>query len=61
MFSMQKRVFAGKQNLRTEPFCPYLSDESGYLSLRRKPSGAFFRPDQPHSVRPSIRDGKTRV
>ena len=61
MFSTQKRVFAGKTNLRTEPFCPYLSDESGFLSLRRKPSVAFFRSEQPHTVRPSIHDGKTRV
>lgn len=58
---LQKRIFAGKGNLRTEPFCPYLSNESGYLSLRRNSLGSLFRSDQPHSVRPSVRDGKTRA
>ena len=58
MFSSQKRIFAGKSNLQAEPFCPYLTNESGYLSLRRAAIGAFTRSDQPHHVRPSIRDGK---
>ena len=61
MFSTQKRVFAGKQNLQAEPFCPFLSDQSGYLSLRRKSLGFFTTSGQPHNARPSIRDGKHRV
>lgn len=61
MFSTQKRVFAGKHNLQPEPFCPYLTNESGYLSLRRKSSGIFPWSGQPQNVRPSVRGGKARV
>lgn len=61
MFSAQKRIFAGKGNLHAEPFCPFLSDESGFVSLRRNALGDFFRSGQPLNSRPSIRDGKTRV
>ena len=45
MFASQKRIFAGKGNLRAEPLCPYLSDDAGYLGFRknastsRRPSG----------------------
>ena len=58
MFSSQKRIFAGKRNLHAEPFCPYLTNERGYLSLHRAALGTLTRPDQPLSIRPSIRDGK---
>lgn len=58
MFSGQKKIFAGKHNLQREPFCPYLTDESGHQSLQRN-SLNFDNPPggQPH-VRPSFRDGK---
>lgn len=32
MFGSQKRIFAGKSSLQSEPFCPYITNESGYLS-----------------------------
>lgn len=32
MYGSQKRIFAGKSNLQSEPFCPYITNESGYLS-----------------------------
>lgn len=35
MASPQKRIFAGKANLQPEPFCPYITNESGYLSQRQ--------------------------
>ena len=35
MFSSRKTVFAGKRNLEPVPFCPYISNESGYASIRR--------------------------
>ena len=31
MFTPHKRIFAGKGNLRTEPLCPYLTDDIGYV------------------------------
>ena len=33
MFSTRKRIFAGKGDLRAEPFCPVLSNKSGYHAL----------------------------
>ena len=35
MFTPHKRIFAGKGNLRTEPLCPYLTDDIGYLNFRK--------------------------
>ena len=35
MFASQKRIFAGKGNLHAEPLCPYLTDDTGYLSFRK--------------------------
>lgn len=35
MFTPQKRIFAGKGNLRAEPLCPYLTDDIGYLNFRK--------------------------
>ncbi len=61
MFSAQKRIFAGKGNLQTEPFCPYLTNESGFTSLKRSPLGSFFRSGQPLNTRPSVRGGNTRA
>ena len=31
----QKRIFAGKSSLHAEPFCPYLTNDSGRMSLKR--------------------------
>ena len=58
MFPLRKRIFAGKQSLRTEPFCPYLSNENGYLSLRKQPLFAYRRPSGACQPRPSVRDGR---
>lgn len=35
MFALQKRIFAGKGNLRAEPLCPFLTNSTGYLDYRR--------------------------
>ena len=35
MFIPQKRIFAGKGDLRAEPLCPFLTDDIGYSSYRR--------------------------
>ncbi len=35
MFWPKKSIFAGKQELRSQPFCPYISTSSGYSSLGR--------------------------
>ncbi len=61
MFGTHKRVFAGKSSLFAEPFCPYLTNEDGYSSLRRTVLRNFLRPNQPHDIRPSIRDGKSHA
>jgi len=59
MFSLQKRVFAGKQALRQEPFCPVFTNENGLLSLQRNPS-YYHQPGVVSHARPSKRDGKYR-
>ena len=46
MFSSRKTVFAGKRNLEPVPFCPYLSNESGYASIRRSLQASLRRPKQ---------------
>lgn len=60
MFSSQKRIFAGKQQLRSEPFCPYLTDPNGRDNLFKNPH--LFKPGTslPHT-RPFFRDGKPHV
>lgn len=35
MLGSNRRIFAGKGNLRTEPFCPFITNETGYSVLRR--------------------------
>ena len=35
MFGMKKRIFAGKQRLHDEPFCPVMSNDNGYHELLR--------------------------
>lgn len=42
LFGPEKRVFAGKQRLHAEPFCPFLTNETGYQALlqdRKVPRG----------------------
>lgn len=34
MFGSEKRIFAGKQRLHGEPFCPFLTNDIGYQALR---------------------------
>ena len=48
MFTSQKRIFAGKSNLQAEPFCPYLTNDSGRMSLKR----SFARSNQFSGVSP---------
>ena len=50
MFSSRKSVFAGKRNLEPVPFCPYLSNESGYASIRRSSRKSAYR-TKPQAVR----------
>lgn len=61
MFTSQKRVFAGKQNLHAEPFCPIMSNESGFLNLRKAFSFANQGSSGACQPRPSIRGGKSRT
>lgn len=61
MFSGRKRIFAGKQNLQPEPFCPIISNQSGYLSLYQSSNYHQFRPSHINEPRPTARDGKHRV
>ncbi len=59
MFSSQKRIFAGKQRLQPEPFCPYITDSSGRSSLKRSFSRRMASGSQA-TVRFGHRDGKRR-
>ena len=34
MFGAQRRIFAGKQRLHEEPFCPFVTNDTGYQALR---------------------------
>lgn len=61
MLSSQKRIFAGKQGLHAEPFCPYISNDTGYSSLRRSFENIFTRPGQPPQSRPSLRSGRSHT
>lgn len=58
MFSSQKRIFAGKNKLHQEPFCPYYTDEGGQLSLQRNSINFDNQPGATPHARPSFRDGK---
>ena len=60
MFSTQKRIFAGKHNLHTEPFCPFTSNVSGFASLRDSLQSSM-RPESAFKSRPIRRDGKRYV
>ena len=60
MFNSQKRIFAGKQNLQPEPFCPYLTNRSGKISLLRSSNRAISWAGQPLKARPSLYGGKPR-
>ena len=46
MFSSHKRIFAGKGNLHAEPFCPCITNDTGFFELKRhantnrRPSGS---------------------
>ena len=35
MFGSDRRIFAGKQRLHGEPFCPFLTNDTGYQALQR--------------------------
>ena len=43
MLFSRKSIFAGKRNLEPVPFCPYLSNESGYASIRRSSQASARR------------------
>ena len=59
MFGVQKAIFAGKSNLQPEPFCPFLSNQSGYTSLHKRSFGIVDRRSGAASRRrPSLRGGK---
>ncbi len=58
MFSPNKRIFIGKSGLHAEPFCPFLSNETGFLSLKKHLGTSNHRPSGACQPRPSIRDGK---
>jgi hypothetical protein len=34
LFGSEKRIFAGKQRLHGEPFCPFVTNDTGYQALR---------------------------
>jgi hypothetical protein len=51
MFAVPKKIFAGKQNLQQRPFCPYLSNDSGYRSLRLEQKQRFQDEQQLNSIR----------
>ena len=60
MFFTQKRVFAGKCDLRSDPFCPYITNDSGRLSLLRSSNNRSQSGATPHA-RTIFRDGNHRV
>lgn len=57
MFSSQKRIFANKPSLQPEPFCPYVTDLNGRMSLFRS-ANSHIQPGVTPHARPSVRDGK---
>ncbi len=61
MFFSQKRIFAGKSRLQSEPFCPCLTNASGYQSLQRNSVSFDTQPERASRPRPSVRDGKRNV
>ncbi|MBE6471074.1 MAG: hypothetical protein E7000_05120 [Coriobacteriaceae bacterium] len=34
LFGSEKKIFAGKQRLHGEPFCPFVTNDTGYQALR---------------------------
>ncbi len=58
MLELNRKLFAGKTRLQPEPFCPFITNERGRMSLLREI--AHNRSGQPQTSRPSIRDGKAR-
>lgn len=40
MFGSKRRIFAGKQKLHEEPFCPVTTNDTGYLELFRGRTGS---------------------
>ena len=34
MFGAERRIFAGKQRLHEEPFCRFVTNDTGYQALR---------------------------
>ena len=60
MALLNKRIFAGKSRLQPEPFCPFISDKGGYVSLK-KTFDTFSKPSQPRQARPKQRGGKSQI
>ena len=56
MFSARKRVFAGKGKLHAKPFCPIITDESGYEGLAR--ALRTISPTKMSPNKPTRRDGR---
>ena len=61
MLFSRKRIFAGKSRLQSEPFCPCLTNASGYQSLLRNSLSFESNLGGASRPRPSVRDGKRRV
>ena len=61
MFASQKRIFAGKSSLSSEPFCPYLTNESGRMSLKRSLAKPSSYPGASPHARIFLNGGKTQV
>lgn len=58
MFTSRKRIFAGKGNLKSLPFCPFLSDAAGLSSLSKQMHSPKDGPGETFSPRSAYRDGK---
>ena len=63
MFASQKRIFAGKGNLRAEPLCPFLTNDTGYLDFRKNvnTSRRFSEFGGYIQAEPTFRTRKSRV
>lgn len=44
MRGSKRRIFSGKHRLHEEPFCPVVSDDTGYHSLFRNRNATFANP-----------------
>lgn len=40
MLGSRKNIFAGKQRIYEEPFCPFVTNDTGYSELFRKRSSS---------------------